>query len=64
MDLTAKIDSDFVQLAAFPDDRIDLVQGAILIAKAAYPDLDESLMSWIKKRPRYRLKPSVTGLVQ
>jgi hypothetical protein len=29
-------------MASLPDDRIDLARGALLIAKAAYPDLDES----------------------
>ena len=43
MDLTDKIDKEFSQLASLADDRIDLAHGALLIAKAAYPDLDESL---------------------
>lgn len=43
MDLTEQIDNDFSQLSSLPDDRIDLVLGALLIAKAAYPELDESL---------------------
>ena len=29
-------------MASLPDDRINLARGALLIAKAAYPDLDES----------------------
>jgi len=30
-------------MASLPDDRIDLAHGALLIAKAAYPDLDEPI---------------------
>ena len=43
MDLTEQIDNGFLQLASLSDDRINLAHGALLIAKAAYPDLDESL---------------------
>jgi hypothetical protein len=43
LDLTDTIDNEFSQLASLADDRIDLAHGAFLIAKAAYPDLDESL---------------------
>ena len=43
MDLTEQIDKEFSQIASLPDDRIDLAHGALLIAKAAYPELDESL---------------------
>ena len=43
MDLTDTIDKEFSQLASLADDRIDLAHGALLIAKAAYPDLNESL---------------------
>ena len=43
MDSTEQIDNGFLQLAFLPDDRINLAHGALLIAKAAYPDLDESL---------------------
>ena len=43
MDLTEQIDKGFLQLASLSDDRINLTHGALLIAKAAYPDLDESL---------------------
>ena len=42
MESTAQIDKGFSQMASLPDDRIDLARGALLIAKAAYPDLDES----------------------
>jgi len=34
---------EFSQLASLADDRIDLAHSALLIAKAAYPDLKESL---------------------
>jgi hypothetical protein len=43
LDLTDTIDKEFSQLASLADDRIDLAHGALLIAKAAYPDLKESL---------------------
>ena len=43
MDLTEQIDNGFLQLTSLSDDRINLAHGALLIAKAAYPDLDESL---------------------
>ena len=43
MDLTEQIDKEFLQLASLSDDRINLAHGALLIAKAVYPDLDESL---------------------
>ena len=43
MDLTDTIDTEFSKLASLADDRIDLAHGALLIAKAAYPDLSESL---------------------
>lgn len=43
MDLTEQIDKGFLELASLSDDRINLAHGALLIAKAAYPDLDESL---------------------
>jgi regulator of sirC expression with transglutaminase-like and TPR domain len=43
LDLTEQIDKGFIQLASLSDDRINLVHGALLIAKAAYPDLDESI---------------------
>lgn len=43
MDLTEQIDKGFLQLASLSDDRINLAHGALLIAKAAYPELDASL---------------------
>lgn len=43
MDLTDQIDNGFLQLASLSDDRIDLAHSALLFAKAAYPDLDESV---------------------
>jgi len=42
LDLTEQIDNGFMLLASLSDDRINLAHGALLIAKAAYPDLDES----------------------
>ena len=43
MDVTDQIDKGFLQLASLSDDRISLTHGALLIAKAAYPDIDESI---------------------
>ncbi len=43
MDLTDTIDNEFTQLASLADEQIDLAHGALLIARAAYPDLNESL---------------------
>jgi len=43
LDLTEQIDREFSQIASLPDDRINLAHGALLIAKVAYPNLDESL---------------------
>jgi len=43
VDLTEQIDKGFLQLASLSDDRINLAHSALLIAKAAYPDLEESL---------------------
>ena len=42
MNLTDQIDKDFSRITSLPDDQIDLAHGALLIAKAAYPDLNES----------------------
>ncbi len=42
MDLTDQIDKEFSRIASLPDDQNDLAHGALVIAKAAYPDLDES----------------------
>ncbi|MGD8257057.1 MAG: transglutaminase-like domain-containing protein [Desulfobacterales bacterium] len=43
MDSTEKIDKDFLLMASFPDDRVDLAHGALIIAQTAYPDLEESI---------------------
>ena len=42
LDLTDTIDKEFSQIASLADDRIDLAHGALLIAKASYPELNES----------------------
>ena len=42
MDLTEQIDAEFSRMASLPGDQIDLARGALLIAKTAYPDLDEA----------------------
>jgi regulator of sirC expression with transglutaminase-like and TPR domain len=42
LDLTEQIDKGILQIASLSDDRINLARSALLIAKAAYPDLDES----------------------
>ena len=47
MDSTEQIDNEFLQVASLPDEQINLAHGALLIAKTAYPDLDEShYMDW------------------
>jgi len=61
LDLTEKIDKDFSQIASLPDDRIDLAHGALLIAKAAYPDLDEPLYLERLDRMASRVKHDMTA---
>ena len=39
---TDQADNEFSKLASLPDEQIDLARGALLIAKTAYPDIDES----------------------
>ena len=39
---TDQADNEFSKLAFLPDEQIDLARGALLIAKTAYPDIDES----------------------
>ena len=41
MDTTEQIDKEFLQIAYLPDRQINLVEGALLIARAAYPRLEE-----------------------
>ncbi len=43
MDLSDTIDQEFSQFASLDDERIDLAHGALVISKAAYPDLNASL---------------------
>jgi hypothetical protein len=45
LDLTDTIDREFIQIASLADDRIDWAHGALLIAKAAYSELNESFIS-------------------
>ena len=61
MDLTDTIDNEFSQLASLADDRIDLAHGALLIAKAAYPDLNESLYRERLDRMASRVKLDMTA---
>ena len=61
MDLTDTIDKEFSQLASLEDDRIDLAHGALLIAKAAYPDLDEALYLKRLDRMAARVKLNMTA---
>ena len=61
MDLTDKIDKEFSQLASLADDRIDLAHGALLIAKAAYPDLNEYLYLDRLDRMAARVKLDMTA---
>ncbi|CAB1064715.1 Protein sirB1 [Olavius sp. associated proteobacterium Delta 1] len=61
MDLTDTIDNEFSQIASHADDRIDLAHGALLIAKAAYPDLNESLYLDRLDRIAARVKLDLTA---
>jgi regulator of sirC expression with transglutaminase-like and TPR domain len=61
LDLTEQIDNGFLQLASFSDDRINLAYGALLIAKAAYPDLDESLYLALLDRLASDVKRDLTA---
>ena len=61
MDLTDTIDKEFSQLSSLEDDRIDLAHGALLIAKAAYPDLNESLYLKRLDRMAARVKLDMTA---
>jgi regulator of sirC expression with transglutaminase-like and TPR domain len=40
--MTDKIDKEFSRIANLPNDQIDLADGALLIAKTAYPELEAS----------------------
>ena len=57
MDITDKIDKEFSRLASLPNDQIDLAHGALLIAKSAYPELDESVYLDYLDRIAARIKP-------
>jgi len=61
LDLTDTIDNEFSQIASHADDRIDLAHGALLIAKAAYPDLNESLYLDRLDRIAARVKLDLTA---
>jgi regulator of sirC expression with transglutaminase-like and TPR domain len=61
LDLTDTIDNEFSQLASLADDRIDLAHGALLIAKAAYPDLNETLYLERLDRMASRVKLDMTA---
>jgi regulator of sirC expression with transglutaminase-like and TPR domain len=61
LDLTDTIDNEFSQLASLADDRIDLAHGALLIAKAAYPDLNESFYLERLDRMASRVKLDMTA---
>ena len=61
MDLTDTIDKELSQLSSLEDDRIDLAHGALLIAKAAYPDLNESLYLERLDRMAARVKLGMTA---
>jgi regulator of sirC expression with transglutaminase-like and TPR domain len=61
LDLTDTIDNEFSQLASLADDRIDLAHGALLIAKAAYPDLNESIYLERLDRMASRVKLDMTA---
>jgi regulator of sirC expression with transglutaminase-like and TPR domain len=60
-----KLEEELVQLAALPDDRTDLEQGAFLIARYAYPLLDVSLyvrqLDEMAQEVRDRIGPRASG---
>ncbi|MGD2013519.1 MAG: transglutaminase-like domain-containing protein [Desulfobacterales bacterium] len=64
MDLTGTIDKEFSQLASLADNRIDLAHSALLIAKAAYPDLEERLYLERLDRMASRVKLDMTADVE
>jgi regulator of sirC expression with transglutaminase-like and TPR domain len=43
LDITDKIDKEFSRIATLPNDQIDLADGALLIAKTAYPEFQASI---------------------
>jgi regulator of sirC expression with transglutaminase-like and TPR domain len=57
LDITDKIDKEFSRIASLPNDQIDLAHGALLIAKSAFPDLDESVYLDYLHRIAARIKP-------
>ena len=61
LDLSDKIDKEFSQFASIDDERIDLAHGALVIAKAAYPDLNASLYQDRLDRMAARVKLDVTA---
>jgi regulator of sirC expression with transglutaminase-like and TPR domain len=61
LESTGQIDKGFSQIASLPDDRIDLARGALLIAKAAYPDLDEPFYLGLLNRLAASLTHHITA---
>lgn len=61
MDLTEQIDKAFSQIGSLQDDRINLAHGALLIAKVAYPHLDESLYLERLDRIASKVKRDITA---
>ncbi len=60
-----KLEDELIQLAAAPDDRMDLEQGAFLIARYAYPSLDVStytrLLDEMAQEVQDRIGPRASG---
>ncbi len=61
MDLTDQIDKEFSRISSLPDDQIDLAHGALVIAKAAYPDLGESFYMRRLDQMAVRIKLNLKG---
>ena len=61
MDLTEQIDEEFSRIAHLAEDQIDLAHGALLIAKTAYPDLDENRYLERLDRIASRIKRGVSA---
>lgn len=60
-----KLEDELVQLASMPDERMDLEQGAFLIARYAYPSLDVSvytrLLDEMAQEVQDRIGPRASG---
>jgi regulator of sirC expression with transglutaminase-like and TPR domain len=61
LDLTVQIDEEFSRIASLSDDQIDLAEGALLISRTTYPELDESLYLGRLDRIAARVRRDLTA---